>query len=381
MKLVLVSSDVLWDKSRNSPYDGIQAILNSVLKDGNEVFLVSSHAEPAWLKKVFPKIKFQSCSFQERRNGQIVQDILDANKQDGLRHSDVVILGASDPDFFMAVNSRTLLCRCEWAPKGDRIKFYGLPVREPKGIPTLVNILRDKQPWYFQLQTSDLDIFALTDAGTITELNLRARILKDKLKSCLKSGIVQNRKEFIAHLLSSLCATDAARAVDWWGWYPSSEANNEDSEVMGNFCRFAQTTFGRNTRGALFVRHKDAPPRHLQESNRTDPTDQIQTVHLNPKYRGYLEGKTVAVLDDYTTHGLSFGVASAILKKAGVAKVLGIAMGKFGSRGEVYKINITQDDVFIPITGFQNRGYRDMVGTINTAAQKDFTEKFKFLLP
>ncbi len=233
MKLLLVSTDVLWDKRANAPYDGIQTVLDSAIQRGNAVIMVSSHAEPPWLGKNFPLVQFQSCLFKVRQSGQIVQRLLDANKQDGLKHSDVVVFGASDADFFMAVNSQTLLARCEWVPKkGERIRAYGLPVRTPQGIVALLDFLRDSEPWYFQWKSEHLEIFALTDAGTINELDSRSLVLKQKLKNCLKSGILQNRKEFIAHLLSSLCATDALRSVDWWGWYPSSRANNSEHEVM-----------------------------------------------------------------------------------------------------------------------------------------------------
>ena len=80
MKLVLVSSDVLWDKSQNSPYEGIQATLDSVLKDGNDVFLVSSHAEPPWLKKLSPR-------------GTITRDII----AEGQKGSPPVDTGTVDP--------------------------------------------------------------------------------------------------------------------------------------------------------------------------------------------------------------------------------------------------------------------------------------------
>jgi hypothetical protein len=382
MKLVLISSDVVWDKSRNAPYDGIQAALKAILESGNAVFLVSSHSEPSWLSKNFPGIKFQACSIKMRRNGEIVQRLLKVNEPNGLKRSDVVIFGASDTDFFMAVHSKTLLARCDWVPdKGERerIKYYGLPVNSPKGMPSLVSILRDNEPWYFQYQGHELGVYALTDAGTITELDAGALVLKERLKNCLKTGAPQNRKEFIAHLLSSLCATEAARSADWWGWYPSSKANNDDVEVMREFCRLAQTTFGRKSHGPLFMRHKPAPARHLQKGARTDPRMQIETVHINPDYRGHLEGKTVAVLDDYITYGLSFGVAAAMLRKAGVSKILGIAMGKFGNCAEIYDIEV-ESDVFTPINAFKNNGYRDMIGRTSGAAQKDFTEKFKHLI-
>jgi hypothetical protein len=379
VKLVLVSTNVLWDDRARAPHSQIQDALKAIVAQGHAVCLISSHNEPVWLKKYFSFVQFQTCSFQCRQSGQIVQSILDANTKNSLKHSDVIVLGASNADLFMAANSQTLLARCNWVHLEDRIRNYGLPVREPKGISKLIEFLRDRDPWYFHWQASDTEVFSLTNAGTIGELDAGIVRLNVKLKGCLKEGKIQNRKEFIAHLLSSLYATDTVRSIDVWGWYPSSVAGNENNEVMREFCTLARTMFGRRTKGPLFVRHKTASARHRQKGDRTDPSEQIQTVHINPAYKGLIEGKTIGVLDDYLTHGLSFGVASSLLFKAGAKKVVGITMGKFGHCAQVWDIQI-HDDAYAPIRNFRDSGYYEMRGKTSSAAQAGFAKKFQHLM-
>ncbi|MNY56332.1 hypothetical protein D3C86_1924010 [compost metagenome] len=48
-------------------------------------------------------------------------------------------------------------------------------------------------------------------------------------------------------------------------------------------------------------------------------------------------------MDDCTTYGVSFGVAAAILRKAGAASVTGVALGKFGNQLRYYEIDIKSD--------------------------------------
>lgn len=69
------------------------------------------------------------------------------------------------------------------------------------------------------------------------------------------------------------------------------------------------------------------------------------TLHLNPFYRekGRLVGKHVITIDDFTTHGVSFDVAAALLRKAGAASMTGVAVGKFGNQLTHYDIEINSD--------------------------------------
>jgi hypothetical protein len=62
---------------------------------------------------------------------------------------------------------------------------------------------------------------------------------------------------------------------------------------MDDFVDLARETFKRRTRGPLFIRHTTAAKRHRQPGrDRTDPSSQIKTIHINPEYRGKLAGAT-----------------------------------------------------------------------------------------
>lgn len=365
MKLFLVSDTVLWNPTTKTILPGVEDGIRALKAAGNHIFLTSSHPEHSWLKNRFPDVQYQYADFRHRMTGGIVRELVELNK---LKPSDVVVLGTKKNDMLMATSSKTLLVRCLWSPNLEpEMKKYGLPLPDPTKLAQLSSLLKDDAPWYFKSTSPTRPVYALTDAGTIGETDATVKALKDKLKACLKNNALSLRDEFTAHFMSSLCVTDDFRQVDVWGWYPSSKANNESHEVMKIFCTLARTTFGLTTRGPLFIRHQDTAKRTYMKTGRTDPTSEFASLKINPVYDGKLAGKTVAVIDDFLTHGLSFGVSSHLLTQAGAKKVICVAMGKFGNTAKVYEFGKS-----IP--------YQPMSGTASTAAQKEFVDKFRALL-
>jgi hypothetical protein len=162
-----------------------------------------------------------------------------------------------------------------------------------------------------------------------------------------------------------------------WGVYPSSNSDNLDDEVLSDFTHRLRTTVSRvhySKRGApLFIRHTPSVKRSKGGGgDRTDPSGQILTIHLNPFYRGKLKGKNVVVVDDCTTYGVSFGVAAAFLLSAGAASVTGIALGKFGNQLRQYKISI-KTDPFAPVAtgGFLIEPTEWLHGIVNKNTQQN----------
>jgi hypothetical protein len=378
-KLILTSKAAILDAT-GKPYPGVIEALREVYTNGSPTIVLSNLPKPRlWDDHGF--LKFHECGFiRSRGSGKIVGEILAGSANKGLRHSDIIVLGAKDRDFFMAVNSRSLLIRCDWAaPLEDRIANYGVPFAKPANIPAVVRLLEGGAPWYFVHTGGFLTIYAQTNAGTKFETDAKMIRLVESLRNCLKSGAAHLAKAFMLHFLSSIYSTEQFSDVDVWGFYPSSNSTNIEEEIMADFCREARVTFGQRTRGPLFIRHKASPRRHLGGGDRTDPTSQLATVHLNPRYRGRLQGKTVAVLDDYLTYGVSFGVAAALLKSAGAAHVFGAALGKFGSCANCYRISINSDP-FAPLDDYSAHGYTYMDGQIDANAQSSFLDKFLPLL-
>jgi glutamine phosphoribosylpyrophosphate amidotransferase len=117
----------------------------------------------------------------------------------------------------------------------------------------------------------------------------------------------------------------------------------------------------------------------MSGGDRNDPRSQLDTIHLNPEYRDKLAGKTVVIMDDYLTRGVSFGVSASLLQKAGAAKMIGVSMGKFGNASNVYSIEI-QGDPFAPLKKYQLISMNSMTGAYEADAKLQFLKKFRHSL-
>lgn len=93
----------------------------------------------------------------------------------------------------------------------------------------------------------------------------------------------------------------------------------------------------------MFFRYKPSTKRSSVGVgvDRLKPTEKIESIYLNPQYRHKIVNRNVIVIDDCTTHGVSFGVAAVFLRKAGAKSVTCITLGKFGRSLRGYRIEIT----------------------------------------
>ena len=349
------------------------------MDDGHILVVLSRRPKPPWFEKHFAFIRrFIQCSGSQRRGGQVVLGLLKTNKK-SFHHSDFIVVAGNDSDFFMAVNSQTCLVRATWSRNlGDKLSNYGVPLRRPTSIRRILELLEDSAPWYFHHESEDHQVYALTNAGTKTETNRDIVRLTEQLRSCLKNRMPTHSMAFRLALFSSLSRTPIFRKVDVWGCYPSSASINKGAEIMAEFTKFARVSFKCHTYGPLIIRHTPSAKRHLAGGDRTDPGSQIKTVHLNPKYKGRLKDKRVAVLDDFLTYGVSFGASVALLRAAGASEVINVAMGKFGHQARLYDIRFDDNaDVFQPITNYDLRGSQMMGGAIDSSAKLSFLKKFK----
>jgi hypothetical protein len=368
---------VLRDTVRNRFFDGVLPALEKQRRAGHEICLISNRPQPPWFSDCSSILAFQRTS--ARQNGKIVAELVALNR-DCLRHSDVVILGASLEDFLMAVNSRSFLLTARWVQALDaKTLKYGVLIENPQALASVVGFLEDKHPWYFHHQSGFLDVFSLADAGTKYETDLQLKRLATRLQLCLKDGHPAYKNAFRLHLLSSLYATDLFKAADIWAYYPSSDSANNGQEIMTHFSELARTTFGRRHGLPLFIRHTPSVKRHFSSGDRNDPTSQLETVHLNGDFRSKLAARTVVVMDDYLTRGVSFGVSAALLRAAGAAKVVGVSMGKFGNSANVYEIEIG-GNVFAPLEHYTVRSRSAMTGAYEPEAKLQFLKKFRHSL-
>lgn len=351
------------------------------LKDNHFFVAVSDRPEPPWLKPLSSWLKFcpaLSFGHGSRKNGKFIEGLLEVNKGANLRKSQIIMLGYGEADVPMYANSQTVLIRCDWRPDlHSKIRPYGIPCSTTKSLGGILNLLDEESPWYFTHEDPVCDTYCLTNAATRVGNDSELKALAAQLQSCLKSGNPQKRQEFIISLLSSLYATDAFKAANIWTYYPSSRSSNNGSELICDFVEMARTTFKcRRKKNPLFIRHTPTAARHASpQHNRESPDSQIRSIHIHPDYMHSITGKTVAVLDDYTTTGVSFSVAAAFLKKAGAAKVLAVAMGKFPRTSYIQEIEL-QSSPFAPVHNFQTVRTLAQSGTYAPQASEAFKRKF-----
>src|SRR5690606_7755849 len=106
----------------------------------------------------------------------------------------------------------------------------------------------------------------------------------------------------------------------------------DSARVLDDWLAPAATMFHGWYKRDLLVRAADAPDTSLlrAQGEQVSPEMQVATVHVNPAYKGRLIGKTVILLDDFTTKGNSLEWGKNLLQAAGAARVVLMTIGKYG---------------------------------------------------
>ena len=354
-----------------------QEIVNLLIKakaDNYPVGLISNHGEPEWFEELFGGSGVQFLCTPSRQDGKIVAT--NAEKFN-LNSHDVLVLATKNEDVQMGKNGGAVLIAAGWSTD-TQVKSLGICVDNAQQLQEIIDLSAGWLGyWWFKVDKPRYKVRALADLSSYGKTNAQQTFSK-KLTETVKGG--GNRLNALLAITARSLLTDEniAESDLLWGVYPSSSSNNDDNEVLSDFTHRLRTTVSRvrfSKRGEpLFIRHIPSSKRSAGGSNdRTDPAEQILTLHLNPYYKekDRLSGKHVIVIDDCTTYGVSFGVAAAFLRKAGVASVTGVALGKFGNQLGYYEIDILSDP-FAPISkdGFSSKLFT-VAGINNNVAQQD----------
>tara|TARA_R110002167_G_scaffold204404_9_gene408557 strand:- start:40448 stop:41575 length:1128 start_codon:yes stop_codon:yes gene_type:complete len=345
---------------------------------GNPVGLISNQAKPAWFQESFGDSGVQFLQIRGRQKGGIVSE--NANKF-GLNPFDVIVLASKDEDVQMGKNGRALLVAAGWSG-ARQVQALGIRVDDATQFQEITQLTAAwSGQWWFSGDAPSYRVRALSDLSgygkSVTQQGFARR-----LTNTVKNG-GSRLNALLAVTARSLLMDDTDSIKDLvWGVYPSSSSNNDDTDTLCDFTHRLRTTVSRvrfSTRGEpLFIRHTPSPKRSAGGGgDRTDPSGQVLTIHLNPYYKNKnrLVGKHVMVVDDCTTYGVSFAVAAAFLRKAGAKSVAGIALGKFGNQLRHYEIDI-KTDPFTPVVsgGYSTTSSGFLQGTTNAVSQKVLQE-------
>ncbi len=360
---------------RRDVVDALIAIAN----DGSPVVVVSNHSEPAWFATVFYNSKVGFLQWASRQDGTVVSDM--ASKLSVKSH-DFVVLGATFDDFQMAKNGKAVFVASEWA-LDSKIKSYGLMVNSGGEFYNVFRLAsRWENGWWFKAETDKYNVRALADLSSMYGQGVDQQVFSSKVKLAVKAG-GDRLKALLVVTARSLLADGVGDLTDLiWGVYPSSNSQNNDSEILSNFSHRLRTVSSRvqfaKVGEPLFIRHKPSVKRSAGGAiDRTSPVSQIESIHLNPFYRekGRLLGRHVILLDDCTTYGVSFGVASALLYKAGAAGVTCVALGKFGNCLNYYDLKVYSDPFSPLMAGMYEVGlHLPLNGVADSSAKRRLIE-------
>ena len=378
MLIILTSPDALVRQGKLD--QGLVDVLKRARAAGNPTALVSNHKQPSWFDAAFSGSGVQFIQEYGRQGG----DIVSRNAQKfSLNPFDAVVLATKDVDVQMGKNGGALLVAADWS-LDKQVTPLGIRVASAADFKEIIDLTAGwSGKWWFSADAPRYAVRALSDLSTKKYgLTGAQQAFAYGLTSTVKTGGAKLNALLAVTARSLLMEGFGTKKDLVWGVYPSSKANNGDNEVLSDFTHRLRTTVSRvrhAMRGEpLFVRHTTSSKRSTGGGgDRTDPAEQVQTVHLNPYYgqSTRLVGKHVVVIDDCTTYGLSFGVAAAFLRAAGVASVTGIALGKFGSQFRYYEIDIASNPFQpVPPGAFNVVTSAAMAGATSASAQSSLQD-------
>lgn len=373
MLIVLASPSSVLKQGR--PDAGVVSTLINAKKSGNPVAIVSNHSKPDWFDATFGETGVQFLQEYGRQNGEIISRNAATYK---LKPFDVLVLASNIEDVRMGKNGPAVLVAAGWVGSdAEEVKNLGIRVNDAAQFSEVVNLSSKwSGQWWFSGSEEGYNIRALADLSRYHK-TVDQQLFGQKVTATVKGGGVR-LNALLAMTARSLMKDPITSGAELWGVYPSSASNNLDQETLSDFTHRLRTTVSRvrfAPRGApLFIRHKPSIKRSTQGAgiDRTDPRDQLISVHLNPEHRRRIIDKQVVVVDDCTTYGVSFGVAAALLKSAGAKAVTGVALGKFGDQLLQYDIVVTGNP-FAPLNSndYKFNGASNFSGQTNNSSQAD----------
>lgn len=344
----------------------VQALVD-VQSSGTLVGVVSNDEKPSWFDNSFNGTSVVFLEEMGRQNGQIVRAIAQQGK---LEPYDTLVLAGKPEDVQMGKNGGAVLIAAGWiaAPYINSLSIQAAAATDLQAIVALSTQWSGE--WWYEGHETHYSALALSDLSEFYQTTSQ-QLFAQRVTALVKNG--GPRLMALLTIASRSLLKSGYRTIEnlMWGVYPSSSSTNLDDEVLSDFThrlRTAVSSVRFAKRGeSLFIRHKVSSKRSRSGGGadvRTDPSEQIETLHLNPIYRKNIPGRNVVVIDDCTTYGVSFGVAAAFLRKAGAASVCGVALGKFGKQLHYYEIDI-KTDPFAPV----------LPGSYSTTLQRKFSGK------
>lgn len=223
---------------------------------------------------------------------------------------------------------------------------------------------------------SQSKLLAVSDAKSYYAFKEEKEI-KEIYQHTLKRNNETYKHAVYFHYLTMIYGLEILHDVDYWMTIPSS--TGEDKNYIYDIVKRTRYLLNNRSSKNLLIRHTPAKKSSYMnkvEKDREGSKRHLDTMQLNPEYRGKLEGKKIVILDDYTTNGYSFESARNLLLNEGVREIIFIAIGSFQNQykkedfiieGDVFDRNFTATRVnAIDIQGDKNERATKILNEIHT---------------
>ena len=248
-------------------------------------------------------------------------------KKMGWQSNEVVYLGSSEDDMRTAINGGLLFLRATWYSNNTT---YGFEFSEPKEVARFIDTLCLREHfWSHEVIDGDFEYYALAPFST-----LRPDLKKysQHARAAAKFGVGQV-DFWLGALVTSIYFTGLHDRIDYVTAYPGHKAGYGNPKMDDDLRTFGWC-FNKAYLHDLIIRHTTAKKLQHARINRefVDHHTQINTIQLNPspkrgksgtyKSPPTRRGKTVLLVDDFCTGGLSLDSGRKFIEQTGAKTIL-----------------------------------------------------------
>ena len=328
--------------------DQIRMLLEKLKSFGLKIVIFSTHERDIGSDLKTRALPEQDLFLTSRRLGGIKKGspkwVEKAAELLELKTHQFAYVGDDEQDWRTAINTPILYLHAGWSrssPNG----ITTVVARKPQSVVRfLTHFLMLPPRWEYTLDVPDsgVHVRVLADANVVLPATNSAgsfklqHVLSDEREVPVKRMKAQDL--LMWHALSSLYLEGLIPRNPVMAIYPSSKPGRV-SPVLEPFIRPASNLFHGYYRD-LLVRAVEAPDTSKERGQgRGDNVSfltQANTVCLNGEYENLIVGKTVLVLDDFTTSGRSLEWARNLIYAAGASRVILFTIGKYRYDHSVY---------------------------------------------
>ncbi len=325
-RTLAISVENVMNRNTNDIYENVEDMIQELIDNGYE-FVVYSHDN---IKLNLVKCRLSKYNGIYYKTRDEFKNILKNNKDKYHFPSSLIIISCIKEDMHYAATYNLILINPLWVINPDKEALkYGIPMRTPKDIIKLLNIIVNQKTWFYKLKLDEkTTVLSLTSANTFGYSH------SDEEKEIINGFyrvLKENDKKYfnvlLYHFLAGMANNIEFKGIQDWAIFPSSGTDlNED---MWEFKERARWLKNGRKKEPIFIRHTKTYKSRKNPSTRLPCDRHFDTIKLNDKYKGKLKGRVVCVLDDYLTNGTSFETARNLLLKEGVAKIFFVSLGRY----------------------------------------------------